>query len=187
MKRTIWLSAMALILVGFIGMGFLAPGFIEETSEPQKEIEWISMEEAVKRSEQDGKKIIVDMYTNWCGWCKKMDRDTYAKQEVVSIINENYHAVKFNAEQKGDVTIKGRTYKFDPAVGRRGAHRMAIEMLNGKMSYPTTVFLNNDLSILTSVPGYQNAKGMMPILSYLAKDEWKKTPWEKYQSDYSSR
>ncbi|MEO0473794.1 MAG: DUF255 domain-containing protein, partial [Bacteroidota bacterium] len=146
-----------------------------------------SMEEAVSRAEKDGKKILVDMYTDWCGWCKRMDRDTYANAEVVTFINENYHAVKFNAEQKDDVTIKGRTYTFRSDVGRRGAHEIAIEMLKGKLSYPNTVFLNNDLSILTAVPGYQKADGMMPILSYLAKDEWKKTSWEQYQKEYQSK
>ncbi|MDX2249089.1 MAG: DUF255 domain-containing protein [Bacteroidia bacterium] len=172
-----------------IGTGVFLSAFSPQTEKilpPETaQIKWVSIEEAVAAAAKDRKKIVVDVYTDWCGWCKKMDKDTYAQAGVVSYINENYHAVKFNAEQKEDITVGGITYKYIPN-GRSGYHELAAKMLNGKLSYPSTVFFDYQLNIITNVPGYHDSKEMLTILSFLGEDAYKTTSWENYQKNFKS-
>ena len=63
-----------------------------------QEIKWISLEDAVYLQEAAPRNIIIDMYTKWCGPCKLLDRNTFANKDVAKYINDNFYAVKFNAE-----------------------------------------------------------------------------------------
>jgi thioredoxin-related protein len=177
------LLPVAVLLIGLFSWGFVSQN---QTKAPAKGVNWVSIEEAATLAKKDGKKILIDMYTDWCGWCKRMDRDTYAKADVIEYINENFHAVKFNAEQKESVTVNGVTYNYNGNVGRRGVHDLALQILNGRLSYPTTSFLNPDLSILTNVAGYQGEDDMMAILSFLGEDHYKTTSWEIYKKEYGA-
>lgn len=150
-----------------------------------QEVEWLSFEEAVERSKEEPRKLLVDIYTDWCGWCKKMDKEVYANKELVAYINENYYPVKFNAEQKESIEFDGHTFKF-VAQGRRGVHELAAALTNNKLSYPTTVFMDEELRIIQPIPGYMNAKSMDPILKYFGGDIFKDTKWEDFQKSYTS-
>ena len=68
-----------------------------------------------------------------------MDSETYSNQVIADYVNKNFYAVKFNAEQKTDVVLNGKTYKF-LASGGRGYNELAAELLGGQMGYPLTVF-----------------------------------------------
>ena len=140
MKKTL------LILAVFIGIAGWA----------QEKIQWMSIEKAYELSltEENPKKIFIDVYTDWCGWCKRMDKATFQKPEVAAYMNEYYYNVKFNAEQKEDITILNNTFTF-VAQGQRGYHELAAALLNGKMSYPTVIFMNHKFEMLSPVPGYQ--------------------------------
>ncbi|MFY0598757.1 MAG: DUF255 domain-containing protein [Cyclobacteriaceae bacterium] len=151
----------------------------------QEHVEWITFEEAIEKSKDEPRKILIDIYTDWCGWCKKMDKDAYENKKLVKYINENYYAVKFNAEQKEEVEFDGHTFKFI-ANGRRGVHQLAAALTNNKLSYPTTVFMNEELQIIQPVPGYMNAQSIEPILTYFGDDAFKSTPWPEYQKNFKS-
>lgn len=152
---------------------------------PEGTIKWITFEEAIELSKSNPRKLLIDIYTDWCGWCKKMDQDTYANPKLASYINENYYAVKFNAEQREDIVFDGHTFKFIPN-GSRGVHQLAAALTNNQLSYPTTVFMNEKLEILQPIPGYMNAKSIEPILFYFGEDKHKSVPWEEYQAKFKS-
>lgn len=145
----------------------------------EEKINWITLEEADKLRQQEPRKILIDVYTNWCGWCKRMDATTFSDPKVVSYINANYYAVKLDAEQRDPITLGGKTYEFVPN-GRRGYHEIANELLQGKMSYPTTVFLDEGMNMIQPVAGYLDAQTIQPILEYLAENAYKETPWEEW-------
>mgnify|MGYP005703647067 FL=1 len=63
-----------------------------------QKIKWLKFEEAIEMQKNNPKKIIMDLYTNWCGPCKVMDKKTFGNRHVAKYINEFYYAVKFNAE-----------------------------------------------------------------------------------------
>ena len=151
----------------------------------QTHINWMTWEEVLAAMPNDPRPVVVDVYTDWCGWCKRMDKTTYEDSGVVEYINKNYYAIKFNAEQRDPITIGDSTYTFVPN-GRRGYHQWAAVILDGRMSYPTTVFYDNKLTRLQPVPGYMDKKKFMTIVSYLGEGHYKTTPWESYQQSYST-
>ena len=181
MRKSFFYSAIALLVPVF----FIFSAFTN-SPKPNEGINWVSIEEAEALAAKDGKNILVDVYTDWCGWCKRMDKSTYENQKVINYINENFHAVKFDAEQKGDVTLKGRTFKF-VAQGRRGYHELAAGILQGKMSYPSTVFLNSQFEILTDIKGFRGPDEMMGFLTYFKDELYKEEiSLQKYLDDYKS-
>jgi len=147
------------------------------------QINWVSFEEAVELNKKNPKKILIDIYTDWCGWCKRMDKDTYEKAEIIKIINEKYYAVKFNAEQREPIEFDGHTFKFVPS-GRRGVHELAAGLTQNKLSYPTTVFMDEKMRIIQPLAGYMNAAKFLPILKFIGEDHFKNTSWEDYQKIY---
>lgn len=146
-----------------------------------EKIKWISFEEAVKLNETTPKKIFIDVYTDWCGWCKKMDQTTFIDPEVVKYINDNFHAVKFDAEQSESIEFMGYTFvNENPNGPRKGTHQLAAALLQGKMSYPSYVFMNEKNQIITVLPGYVEAKNLIPILEYFGSNAYLDTKWEDY-------
>ena len=146
-----------------------------------QKINWVTFEEAVKLNETAPKKIFIDVCTDWCGWCKKMDKVTYQDSTVAAYINENFYAVQFDAECNDTIVFAGYTFVNDGGQGgRRGTHQLAVALLQGKLSYPTCVFMNEKNQLLTTVPGYREPKDFMPILKYFATDAYLNQTFKDY-------
>lgn len=151
----------------------------------KQEVKWMTFEEAVAKGKENPKKIFIDVYTDWCGWCKVMDKNTFSHPVIAAYLNENFYPVKLDGEQKEDITVNGHTFKFVES-GRRGYHELAASLLNGKLSYPTVVFMDENLRIIQPVPGYQKPEQFDPILKFIGGDHYKDTPWEDFQKGYKS-
>lgn len=151
-----------------------------------QEVSWLSWEEAVTLSESDEnpKKIFIDIYTDWCGWCKKMDKDTFQNSEVASYMQENFYMVKLDGEGKEPIEYKGKTFKFIPS-GRNGYHEFAAALMQGKLSYPTTIFLDEKMNMLSPVPGYQKPEPFLQIAKYFGDDVYKEKDWKTYTEKQS--
>ena len=161
---------------------FILAGFISLATNAQ-EVEWLSWDDAVSRakSDENPKKIFIDVYTDWCGWCKKMDKDTFQNPEVASYMSANFYMVKMDGEGKDPIEYKGKTYNFVPS-GRKGYHEFAAALMQGKMSYPTTIFLDEKLNMLSPVPGYQKPKPFLNIARYFGDDIYKEKDWKTYSA-----
>ena len=149
-------------------------------------VKWVSIEEAEKLNKEQPKKIMVDVYTDWCGWCKKMDKETFGNPVIAGFINKHYYAVKLNAEGKDEIIFNGTTYKFI-AQGQRGYHELAAGLLNGKMSYPSIAYLNEELQLLGAVPGYMTPTSIEPLLNYIAENKFTNESLEDYQKSFQSK
>lgn len=149
-------------------------------------VNWMTLEQALERSKTEKRKIFVDMYTDWCGWCKHMDSTTFVNGTVARYLNEHYYPVKFNAEQEKEILFKDKTYRFKKN-GSRGYHELAALWLNNRLSFPTVVFLDEDQQLIQPVPGYQDAGKMETIINYFGSDSHKKTPWESYEKKFSNK
>ena len=161
---------------------FAAPVFAQEGGSPVK---WMSFEEAVQRSKTEKRKIFIDVYTDWCGWCKVMDKNTFSEPHVAQILNEKFYPVKFDAEQKEDIVFNGTTFKFVP-YGNKGTHQLAMALLNNQLAYPTVVFLDEDFRMIQPLQGYQKTEEFHKIITFIGEDHFKKMKWADWQSVYKS-
>jgi thioredoxin-related protein len=150
----------------------------------QNKIKWYTWKEAVEKSSKTKKKIFVDIYTDWCGWCKKLDNTTFAQDHIAKYINENFYAVKFDAEMKEAVSIRGTEYNFVNS-GTRGYHELAAYIMQGRMSYPTVAFLDEDMNLIQAIPGFQDVPTFEMIITYFGSNNHKSTPWNKYMAQYN--
>ena len=148
-------------------------------------VNWMSLEQALEKSKTEKRKLFVDLYTEWCGWCKHMDSTTFVSAPVAKYLNEHYYPVKFNAEQEKDIVFHDKIYKFKKS-GYKGFHELAALWLNNKFSFPTVVFLDENQQLIQPVPGYQDAVKMEAIIHYFGSDSHKKTPWESYKKSFNN-
>lgn len=166
------------VLSLFVAFSFLANG-----QEQKETINWMTIEEAEEAAKKEPRKVIIDVYTHWCGWCKKMDASTFQNPGLAKYVNQHFYAVKMNGEEKDSITFKGHKFGFVPN-GKRGYNELPAVMMNGRMSYPTIIYLDEELNVIQPVPGYQNPKSFEQIITYLAEDHHKTQPFEQYKQNY---
>lgn len=156
--------------------GLTTPSWGQKSNKPTP-IKWLSLEEAAVLSRKEPRKIVVDVYTDWCGWCRKMDKSTFTDPAVTSYVNQKYYAVKLNAESREPITINGKTYQYNAQMR---THEAALALTSGKMSYPTTVYLDERMDILSPVPGYLEAPMFKTILTYFGENHYKQKTFAEY-------
>jgi thioredoxin-related protein len=146
-----------------------------------QEVQWVSFSEAVEfaATDENPKKVFIDVYTDWCGWCKKMDKDTFQNAAVAQYMEDNFYMVKMDGEGKDPIDFKGKTYTFI-ASGRKGYHELAAALMQGKLSYPTTIFLDEEMNMLSPVPGYQKPEPFLNIAKYFGDNIYKDKDWKTY-------
>ena len=153
--------------------------------ERSKNVKWYTFQEAVKLSKENPKKLFIDVYTDWCGWCKKMDKETFEHPEIAKILNGEYYPVKFDAESKEPVNFVGKTF-INEGGRSRNPHQLAVALLQGQMSYPSVAYMTEDLQLITAVPGYLTPEQIEPILLYFASDHYKTKKWEEFRASFQS-
>ncbi|CAH1000416.1 hypothetical protein LEM8419_01569 [Neolewinella maritima] len=149
------------------------------------QVEWLSWEEAMTRHASDPKPVLVDVYTDWCGWCKQMDKKVFADKKIASFISEHFYAVKLDAEQTEDIIYDGHTFSYDPTAGRRGVHALAVALLDGRMSYPSVVYLDENRNRITISPGFKPAERYIHELRYVQEKHWESMSYQDYMDQLS--
>ncbi len=142
----------------------------------EKKIKWMSMEEALKANQTKPKKIFIDIYTDWCGWCKRLDANTFSHPQIIDYINDKFYAVKLNAEQSEPIVFKGTTFENPKPGQARSAHNFAIAITQGRLSYPSLAFIDQNLNLITAVPGYKTPQQLEPWLTFIYQEVYKTTP-----------
>lgn len=154
-------------------------------------VNWMTITEAVKASKTTPKPIILDFYTDWCGWCKRMMATTYADPGLSAYINQNFYPVKFDAEGKDTVVFQGKTY-MPTSMAPKTSHPLAIELLGGKMMYPSTLFLNgydvnkDEFQVKMLAPGYLEKQKIEPILVFTLENVFRTTALETFSKNFET-
>ena len=153
----------------------------DSVSAAPKRINWLTIEQAYVLTQKTPKKFVVDVYTDWCGWCKVMDRETFTKPAIVDYVNENFYAVKLNAEQTDDIKLGKQTFKY-VSGGSRGVHELAAALMKNQMSYPTTVFLDEKFQLIQPIPGYLEPRMFHQVVTYFGENYHQKEPFDQYKT-----
>lgn len=170
----------------------------------QKAIQWLTFEEALKQNAVAPKLILIDLYTEWCGWCKVMDRTTLVDPVIVDYMVKNFYAVRFDAEGSEPVKFFGRVNRYDSLrkenvvvmdtivfkqmesqqPGRKGTHQLAIALTDGKLSYPTYVILDPNLQRLDMIAGANDAAAFETMLNFFGQGAYKTTSYDDFAKTY---
>ncbi|MCK9450321.1 MAG: thioredoxin family protein [Bacteroidales bacterium] len=162
----------------------LVMGSIGGIQAQNKTIQWLDFETAIQKQQEKPKKIFIDMYTDWCGWCKKMDKETFAHPVVAAYMQDHFYMVKFDAERSDTVIFMNRSFVNKNPGKSRSSHELAQTLLKGKMSYPSYIFMNEDLKIISVVPGFFPPKSFEPIMNYFGSGAYESQHWEKYSTSF---
>ncbi len=149
-----------------------------------QEVKWYTIEQAVELNKKEPRKIVIDVYTDWCKWCKVMDNNTYSNKIIAEYLNKKYYPVKLNAELKEDIKFGDKTYKF--VAQGRGYNEFAAALLNGNMGYPSVVFLDEQMNVIQPFQGYIEAKQFDQIAKFIGDDIYKNKSWEDFLKTYKS-
>ncbi|HEA30949.1 MAG TPA: DUF255 domain-containing protein [Leeuwenhoekiella sp.] len=158
----------------------------------QNKINWMNMNEALAAQQENPKKIFMDVYTDWCGPCKLLDKNTFSNEDVAAYINTHYYPVKFNAEGTEEIIYKDFTYtnpNHDPErEGRNSQHFLAHALKIN--AYPSMVFFNENGDLIQPVAGYHTPKQLELFLKLVATDAYKEIvtaeAWQEYQENFVS-
>lgn len=118
--------------------------------------EWRTWDDGIKKARASKRPVLVDVYTDWCGWCKRMDADVYARKDVSEYLASHFVSVRLNAESFDTVHWADR-----PMTAKALAGSFKVT------GYPTTIFLNAKAEHLANVPGYVAADRMLLLLHYI--------------------
>lgn len=179
-----FLSSFALVVL-FVGSVLSLQAQNDEGSK----VKWMSPQEAMQKMQIQQRPILLDFYTDWCGWCKHMMKTTYANEGLAGYINQNFYPVSFDAESKDTIEFLGQIYK-PTGPEKKAPHELAVKLLNGSLMYPTTVFMNgyekdkNKFNLNLVVPGYLEISKIEPLLIFTLENVYKNCVYNDFEKLY---
>ena len=165
---------------------FLGVIILGLNSSAQDSIRWFSIEEAIQLASQEPRVLVIDIYTDWCGWCKRMDATTFSDPRVIETMNKYFYPVKLNAEGKEDIVIGDRTFKFVDN-GRRGYHEIAAIVTRGRLSYPTISYVDAQGKVLEAAPGFKTADQFSIYLAYYSEGAYETQTFDEFSAAYAGQ
>lgn len=120
------------------------------TTDASDKINWYSYDEGLALAKQEGKKMFVHFYANWCAYCKKMENETLKNSAVIDSLNQDFIPVRVNSDKDRDL-----------------ARKFYIRGL------PSTWFVSETGEKISSLPGYISAKMLLNALKFIHTDSYK--------------
>ncbi|MCC7029441.1 MAG: DUF255 domain-containing protein [Chitinophagaceae bacterium] len=146
-------------------------------------INWLTVEEVQEKMKTEPRKVYVDIYTDWCQWCKVMDKKTFTNKDVIEYLNTHYYCIHLNAETRKVLTFKDKQYGTS-SDGKTNA--LAVEWTQGQLGYPTSIFFDEGFVNPMPVPGFFEVGTMEMIAKYIAENKHKSVNFEKYKAAFKA-
>lgn len=149
----------------------------------QNKIRWQSFDNINEKLTKANKKFIVYFYFDGCKWCRYMEDNTLANDQISKFINQNYYIYKVNALHGNKIVVGNRSFT-SVHIGKYDFNELATELLNGDMSFPALVFLDEKFNKIQSIEGYYSQEEFEVLLSYFAGNHHKNTMFKKFANNY---
>jgi thioredoxin-related protein len=152
----------------------IAPSLFSQKKDVE-EITWYDIEEAVALNAENPKKLLVYVFSDNCGWCTRMERNTFSNPVIASYINKKYYPVKLNSNVRKDITLGSRTYKFiaaNPKERNPAYHELVVTLLNGRLAYPAVAYISEKMAYLGVELGYKPPETMEKWLHFIGEDAY---------------
>jgi thioredoxin-related protein len=183
-KVTFWICA-GIMLFPALGGGRPVVGSDKPRGEAalpvRDDLQWLTVQQAQDSLKTEPKVILMDIYTDWCYWCKVMESNTYSKREVALYIKDHFYAVKFNAEDTKSINWKGQSFTFNPAYK---VNELALSLTQGHLSYPTTVIVTPDNNPPQYIAGYLKPSDFEGILKYFGDGAYKTKSFKDFSKGF---
>jgi len=162
------------IVLFLVGAAVVLAGAVvfRTTTASETSLKWRSFNDGIAEAKSSKKKVLIDVYTDWCVWCKRMDANTYSDAGVAEYLRKHYVLVKLDAESDKKLTYKNTVYT-----------ERELAAAFGVSGYPSTLFLKSDAEPITIYPGYADAKQFKKVLSFIAEDYYLTKKFEEYAPD----
>jgi thioredoxin-related protein len=155
--------ALPFLIVVLLGLAPLPAG-------AEARIVWRRWDDGLQEARRAGKPVLVDVFTDWCGWCKRMDRDVYSRADVREYLTAHFVTVKLDAESD-----EGARYEGRDLTSSMIAERFRVT------SYPTTVFLGPSGQHIINVPGYVPPDRFLLVLRYIGERQLERgVSWDTF-------
>ncbi|MCS6790278.1 MAG: thioredoxin family protein [Bacteroidia bacterium] len=147
------------------------------------QIHWQPIDEAFQRARQQGRLLLIYIYTPWCAPCVMMDQNSWAHPVIASYAAAHFHCARLNGESRDSLLFNGTFFPFQPEVH---ANELAYLLLEGKMEYPALVFMEPNGTIVLALRGYLAPRLLDEILRYFGEGFYRTMSWEAFQNTYPS-
>ncbi|MEO6134262.1 MAG: DUF255 domain-containing protein [Ginsengibacter sp.] len=166
----------------FIACFFLF-SFAKVNTTSKEKINWLTIEEVQLKAEKESKPVIIDLYTNWCYWCKVMDKKTYNNSKVIEYVNKHFYAVKLNAETKEKLNWNKKEYLYTQS---NKVNEFSVYITDGQLSFPTTVIFPDIKKVPAAIPGFLEPKDMEAVLKYFGEGKYKTQNFEEFSKQFKN-
>jgi len=174
------------IFISFWIVLLVLPSFSQKKEEATHKdlVEWMTLTEALEKSKTEPRKIFVDIYTDWCGWCKVMSKNTFSNPQIAGYINRYFYPVRFNAETHDTILFRDKKYYNPKPKGQKGTHQLTYVLTNNKPSYPTISYLDETGKLIQALPGYMDVNKIEPFLIYFNENAFRSAPFEAFKYNF---
>lgn len=170
--------------LAFFCCWFFILSYFKAQTEKDGLVNWLSIKEAQQKNKEVQKPFIIDVYTDWCGWCKHMMKTTYSNAGIANYINSNFYPVKFDAETKDTIEYNGKIYK-PTSKEPKTPHELAIKFLGTSLSYPSTMFVTNNFEYNLLSQGFIEDKKIEPLLIFMVENAWRNSVYDEFNKHFN--